>query len=837
MDQRGRKGKGVPSYNRRRQGRKRTRSFDNNNNNNNNNNISNDGSTRREVPSVQKEVKTVSAPPLYPLTPNAVFTMVTGGASASKTGTKTGTKTSIKTKTTVAKDGERGSDVIVKLRLDREMGHQHSTSHNDRDPQAVLATLSDGGHYIQVVLLQNPVTFTSSNKTPSKDLIVSVQGYVTTQSHPHSKYQIPPFLCLTSFSVLTSTSLTSPTSISSLGNPFQLQSTPPSQLLPSPSKQQPSSSSSSSTRLHGGTAGTFLTQLAPFLTNTELAGASSLQPPDDSKLQNEKQVSDAIAHHAAMMTLSSSTTTTTTTRTTTTSSTTTPSPTNHNHETPTASTSPSSSSSTPTTSRPTDQAVQNYNKALSEFSNSQLDRQNASLVSNAGREAAERATTIVDRYKQTLQHALQCSDQSLTPTLLCQWHGMLLEGLHDNAGTIRTRTVRAGLAVFCHPDQIGLELARFCHCLESLETRLNISVSLSPNNNHATHAILFAAIAMFGVVDIHPFMDGNGRLSRIVANWALRKATKMPFSINLFATPAQRTEYVAAIEQTRQYLSLNPCYQVTKDDLLQAMKLTGVFVPLVDLIMDRVSKACLELTRVCEEKYGFAAEAAEAQAARRARERAAQGTCLICLDDKPNIATLCCGKATHLNCIAEWLAQKNSCPVCRSELPSVTPRVIRRDAHPDPNRNDNLNQDTHGDTESTRDDDDEEDLEESDDAARILVRVLESVFDTTAEDTTSDDSNNNNNAAEMENTEEYTTSVETDDITTPGRQERAPDADTTEDDTTILEGAVALPPLPPQVQYCNSLYCRNLPAADCANSLCGRCCVLGGEFRCPRHNS
>jgi hypothetical protein len=374
---------------------------------------------------------------------------------------------------------------------------------------------------------------------------------------------------------------------------------------------------------------------------------------------------------------------------------------------------------------------------------------------------------------------------------------------------------------------------------------LNISVSsLSQNNNHATHAILFAAIAMFGVVDIHPFFDGNGRLSRIVTNWALRKATKLPFSINLFATPAQRTEYVAAIEQTRQYLSLNPCHQVTKDDLLQAMKLTGVFLPLVDLIMDRVSKACLELSRVCDEKYGFAAEVAEAQAARRARERAAQGTCLICLDDNPNIATLCCGKATHLNCIAEWLSNNNSCPVCRSELPPVTQRLIRRDAPPDNHNNAaNLNQDTHGDTESTRDED-EEDQDESDDAARILVRVLESVFDTTEEDTTmqqqdvSDDNNNNNNnnnAAAMESTED-TTSVDTDDTTIPGQQE-APDADTTEDDTTILEAAALPAPPQPQVQYCNSLYCRNRPAVDCANSLCGRCCVLGGEFRCPRHNS
>ena len=92
--------------------------------------------------------------------------------------------------------------------------------------------------------------------------------------------------------------------------------------------------------------------------------------------------------------------------------------------------------------------------------------------------------------------------------------------------------------------------------------------------NNALHVVLFAAVAMFGIIDIHPFIDGNGRLSRIVANYALNK--QLPFAINLFATPAQRNEYVVALERTRHVLSLNCAYgDVSRDDLVQVLKTTA----------------------------------------------------------------------------------------------------------------------------------------------------------------------------------------------------------------------------------------------------------------------
>ena len=59
------------------------------------------------------------------------------------------------------------------------------------------------------------------------------------------------------------------------------------------------------------------------------------------------------------------------------------------------------------------------------------------------------------------------------------------------------------------------------------------------------------------------------------------------------------------------------------------------------------------------------------KAANRVRMQAAAGECFICLEDKPNIATLCCGKAVHFNCMAKWLRQNASCPQCREKLPNL----------------------------------------------------------------------------------------------------------------------------------------------------------------------
>jgi hypothetical protein len=276
-----------------------------------------------------------------------------------------------------------------------------------------------------------------------------------------------------------------------------------------------------------------------------------------------------------------------------------------------------------------------------------------------------------------------------------------------------------------------------------------------------------------------------------------------------------------AQEQTRHYMNLMTRGSVTRDELLEAIKCTGVFSPLVALLMDRLAKSVDECNRVWEEKSGWAAEAAEARAARRAREREAAGTCIICLDEKPNIATLCCGKAIHLQCLAIWLGGRNSCPVCRQQLPSIVraaaPQVAAGAAAASNSAaNDQEN--------------------------RIIVNLLAGDDNEISLASTGESS-----GSSSEDTEDTTDMVpapsgvgdfhfreEEDEGTTniSPQQEEGTSGDVDESDTT---NAMAVTPTPRN--YCASGHCLNRPAVDCSNSCCGRCCVLGGEYLCLRHNT
>jgi hypothetical protein len=95
--------------------------------------------------------------------------------------------------------------------------------------------------------------------------------------------------------------------------------------------------------------------------------------------------------------------------------------------------------------------------------------------------------------------------------------------------------------------------------------------------------------------------------------------------------------------------------------LVHAHEAAGALGPLVDLILDRLAKTIGEFEKVVLTKSRLVSEETEARAAKAVRDRERAGTCLICFDDNPNIGTLCCGKAVHLNCVAQWLSQNNSC--------------------------------------------------------------------------------------------------------------------------------------------------------------------------------
>ena len=618
----------------------------------------------------------------------------------------------------------------------------------------------------------------------------------------------------------------------------------------------------------GGMVGEFFSKYAPRLTDVELAGFASATARSptrtivnaatggsllDSFLENKQKVDEMLARHGAMQTLLSSKTSSSNGGST--------SPTNQ----PNAGTRSRSQSNAADVA-----AAEIYLSALREFNTSQMDRQNAGLTSNVGRADAESAELIKKQHRAALQAALDHAENTKEPLsikLLCQWHELLCgAGVHKEAGMLRKKSVRAGRKSFTKPEKVREELEKVIEGIGELEKRLVTNRPTGSNDGQGP--LIFAAAALFGIVDVHPFADGNGRLSRIAANWCLRRAG-FPFPINFLVTQSQRREYVSAVQLTNGATHL--LYRSVKAEQdasvgasmarLDVLRTTGCFSPLVCLISDRLARAFSEFRREEVDKANLVSEETEARAARNARERAAESDCIICFSEKPNIATLCCGKAVHLNCIAEWLGSNESCPFCRSTIPKLeTTRTKRPARAEDDDGNDHTTDEFDFTTTTEEDHDDasanstreEEDVgEPSDDTTTVDDHDTTSSpdEDTQEDDTTTDvaddyqDAEQDHDTASTTSDHDTASAAEDNDTTTESASEQE-DTTTTEvssandssDTTTSVDGRPEARSNANASQQLRRCDCGNRNAIDCTNNACGRCCVLYGTYACSRHS-
>ena len=102
--------------------------------------------------------------------------------------------------------------------------------------------------------------------------------------------------------------------------------------------------------------------------------------------------------------------------------------------------------------------------------------------------------------------------------LLLKLHAIEMKGSHPEAGRIRTRQNVVGNYLPPKPEQVQPELDKFFSWLKQAEQIL--------------HPFETAGLAHLKIVRIHPFMDGNGRLSRLAMNHLLFK-NKYPL-LNIF---------------------------------------------------------------------------------------------------------------------------------------------------------------------------------------------------------------------------------------------------------------------------------------------------------------
>ncbi len=126
--------------------------------------------------------------------------------------------------------------------------------------------------------------------------------------------------------------------------------------------------------------------------------------------------------------------------------------------------------------------------------------------------------------------------KDLSLQIVLYWHKKLLEQTkHDIAGKIRSYQVAIARSKFVPPSPIEVDLL------------LREFFDGYTKNKSKIHPVELAALAHLKFVTIHPFGDGNGRISRLMMNFVLHKY-KYPM---LDISYANRASYYNALERAQ----------------------------------------------------------------------------------------------------------------------------------------------------------------------------------------------------------------------------------------------------------------------------------------------
>ncbi len=126
-------------------------------------------------------------------------------------------------------------------------------------------------------------------------------------------------------------------------------------------------------------------------------------------------------------------------------------------------------------------------------------------------------------------------DTGISTKTILDIHSMILRGTDDdNAGRLRTVPVRISGSAVVMPNP-----AKVPTLMDDFELWLN--------STHDMHPVLFAGEALYRLVTIHPFTDGNGRTARLLMNLLLLQSGYPPAIIR----KRDRIDYLAALEKAQ----------------------------------------------------------------------------------------------------------------------------------------------------------------------------------------------------------------------------------------------------------------------------------------------
>ena len=145
-----------------------------------------------------------------------------------------------------------------------------------------------------------------------------------------------------------------------------------------------------------------------------------------------------------------------------------------------------------------------------------------------------------------LSHALDfleklagSSNRAITETDVRSLNDLVLRGIHDEAGSYRTVEVKISGSEYAvpSPENVVVEMQEYCRWL----SRISIP---SAESFASVDGFLAAGVAHTWFVMIHPFIDGNGRVARLLQNLILMRYG-YPIAI---ITTDDRERYYDALE-------------------------------------------------------------------------------------------------------------------------------------------------------------------------------------------------------------------------------------------------------------------------------------------------
>jgi len=126
--------------------------------------------------------------------------------------------------------------------------------------------------------------------------------------------------------------------------------------------------------------------------------------------------------------------------------------------------------------------------------------------------------------------------QNIAFATILHWHKVLFEQTDiDYAGRIRNYEVKISGSKFNPPNAIELDIL------------LRKFFEWYNQNKNKLHPVHCAALAHLKFVTIHPFGDGNGRISRLLMNYVLNKNNYPMLAIDY----SDRTSYYNALERSQ----------------------------------------------------------------------------------------------------------------------------------------------------------------------------------------------------------------------------------------------------------------------------------------------